>query len=118
MPYENSAEWYDLIYRWKDYRAEVNALRGYFARYESRPTHTILDVACGTGAHLIHLNDHYTCTGLDYSPDMLRVARAKLPDLPIHEGDMRTFDLGMTFDVVLCLFSAIGYMHTLHAQHR
>jgi SAM-dependent methyltransferase len=30
--------------------------------------------------------------------------------VPLHEADMRTLDLGRTFDVVTCLFSAIGYM--------
>jgi SAM-dependent methyltransferase len=31
------------------------------------------------------------------------------------QGDMRTFDLGRRFDVVTCLFSAVGYMDTVAA---
>jgi SAM-dependent methyltransferase len=41
---------------------------------------------------------------------MLAVARTRLPGIPLHEGDMRTLDLGKTFDAVTCLFSSIGYM--------
>jgi SAM-dependent methyltransferase len=41
---------------------------------------------------------------------MAAIARAKLgPDVAIHPGDMRSFDLGRTFDAVTCMFSSIGY---------
>lgn len=36
-----------------------------------------------------------------------------MPNIPLHEADMRTFDLGRTFDVVTCLFSSIGYFTEL-----
>jgi SAM-dependent methyltransferase len=41
---------------------------------------------------------------------MLAVARDRLPGIQLHEADMRTLDLGRTFDVVICLFSSIGYV--------
>jgi SAM-dependent methyltransferase len=46
-------------------------------------------------------------------PNMLAVARERNPDITFTEGDMANFDLGRTFDAVLCLFSAIGHVHTL-----
>jgi SAM-dependent methyltransferase len=70
---------------------------------------SLLDVACGTGRHLAHLQPHFTVEGLDLEPNLLDVARNRLPDVSLHKGDMRTFDLGRQFDIVTCLFSAIGY---------
>src|SRR5260370_37730006 len=52
----------------------------------------------------------FAVEGVDLTPAMLAVARARLPGIPLHEGDMRTLDLGKTFDAVTCLFSSIGYM--------
>lgn len=71
-----------------------------------------LEMACGTGLHLRHLTGGFRAEGVDRSPEMLAVARARLPDVPFHRGDLRTVDLGRRFDVVSCLFSSIGYMRT------
>lgn len=112
-PFEPTAHIYDLLYEaaGKDYRAESAALHD-LIRSRSPGARSLLDVACGTGAHLSHLRQHYDVAGLDAEPAMLRVARQRLGDVPLTEGDMRTFDLGRTFDVITCLFSAIGYMRT------
>jgi len=107
--YPESAPFYDAIYSFKDYAAEAGWLR-YLLTEHGHPDGTLLDVACGTGSHLFHLRDHYQVEGLDLDRGMLDAARRKLPDVRFHEGDMRDFDLGRRFDVVVCLFSAIGYM--------
>ena len=112
--YAAAAEYYDLIYEWKDYDAEVTRLRELVDECGVTHACTWLDVACGTGAHLVFLQPHTTCAGVDLSDELLDVARRKLPDVPLHQGDMRSFDLGQTFDVVTCLFSAIGYMPTIN----
>jgi hypothetical protein len=44
---------------------------------------------------------------------MVAAARARVPGVPVHQADMRTFALYRRFDAVVCLFSAIGYMTTL-----
>jgi SAM-dependent methyltransferase len=74
--------------------------------------HSLLEVGCGTGRYLQELRRHFSVEGLDVEPAMLDIARQRLPDVPLHEGDMRTFDLGRPFDAVMCLFSSIGYMTT------
>jgi SAM-dependent methyltransferase len=48
----------------------------------------------------------------------LAIARERLPEVALHEGDMRDFDLGRRFDVVTCLFSSIGYVLTVEALER
>ncbi len=112
MAYERSARLYDKIYGFKNYEAEVDGLKTLIQTHASRPYHALLDVGCGTGEHLRLLRDSYICAGVDFSEPMLAAAHEKLPDLSLTLGDMRTFDLHQTFDVVICLFSAIGYMAT------
>ena len=110
--FERSAELYDLFYDWKDYAGEAARIRRLVE--ERRPgARTLLDVACGTGRHLQHLRTSYVVEGLDLDEGLLAVARERLPDVPLHHGDMRAFDLGRRFDVVTCLFSSIGYAASL-----
>ena len=54
---------------------------------------SLLDVACGTGAHLRHLRSRYEVVGLDIDPGMLEQAREALPGVTLVEGDMRSFGL-------------------------
>jgi len=105
-----SAAHYDAIYSFKDYAAEAKIVHEVAERYKQSPGNDLLDVACGTGHHLEHLQDWYRCEGLDIEKGLLDSARARLPSMPLHQGDMASFHLGRTFDVVTCLFSAIGYL--------
>ena len=51
----------------------------------SRET-TIVDVGCGTGANLARLADAYECVGIDTSPDAIRLARARFPQVQFIRG--------------------------------
>src|SRR3954447_25633252 len=110
-PFGASAVVYDLLYAaaGKDYPAESAALHD-LIQTRNAGAATVLDVGCGTGAHLEHLCAHYDAVGVDLSDSMLAVARRRLPDVQFVEGDMRTFDLGRQYDAITCLFSAIAYM--------
>jgi trans-aconitate methyltransferase len=109
--FRETAHVYDLIYEaeGKDYRAESTQVHDQIAG-RNTSARTLLDVACGTGGHLRYLKDWFDVTGLDVDPTMLAQARTNLPDVSFIEADMRDFNLGRTFDAVLCLFSSIGYM--------
>jgi SAM-dependent methyltransferase len=109
--FSRSARIYDAIYASiRDYPKEAAELDGLIQ--ERRPgARTLLDVACGTGAHLEHLTG-YEFEGLDLDPEMLAVARERLPDVSFHEADMVSFDLGKRFNAVVCMFSSIGYVKT------
>ncbi len=115
--FDKSAELYDLFYDWKDYRAEAARVRELVAT-RNPDARTLLDVACGTGSHLVHLRDWYAVEGLDLNAGLLKVAARRLPEVTLHEADMRDFDLGRTFDVVTCLFSSIGYVETTDGLSR
>jgi SAM-dependent methyltransferase len=106
------AEFYDSVYFWKDYPLEARRVRELVRRYGPPGARSLLDVGCGTGAHLAELTRWFECAGLDSSPDMLAVARRRLSSVPLKQGRMESFQLGRRFDVITCLFSAIGYVRT------
>lgn len=108
--FTRSARLYDAIYHWKDYTAEAAWIHELVQARMPGAT-TLLDVACGTGAHLAELARWYRCVGVDVDPKLLAVARERLPvEVELLEADMRDFDLGRRFDAVTCLFSSIGYV--------
>jgi SAM-dependent methyltransferase len=111
--YARSADAYDLVYDGigKDYAAEAAEVAA-LVRDRCPEARTLLDVACGTGAHLLHLGRDFAVEGVELSAHMAARARARLPGVTVHEGDMRLFELGRRFDAVTCLFSSIGYTRT------
>ncbi len=104
------ASYYDDLVGHKDYRAEARTLASIAGRYGRSGGRAWLDVACGTGRHLRDLRRQFAVSGLDVSRAMLRVARRRLPGVPLTLGDMRSFRLEERFDVVSCLFSAISHL--------
>jgi SAM-dependent methyltransferase len=110
--FSRSARIYDAIYASiRDYPREAAQLDELIQA--RRPAaRSLLDVACGTAAHLEHLVGRYEVEGLDLEPEMLAVARERLPEVRFIEADMASFDLGRRFDAVVCMFSSIGYVRT------
>ncbi|GAA1078487.1 class I SAM-dependent methyltransferase [Nocardiopsis composta] len=109
---EELAAIYDLVYegRGKDHAAEAEQVLGLVRARAGEPA-SLLDVACGTGAHLRHFAAAVPdAEGLELSEDMLGVARGRMPGVKLHRGDMRAFSLGRRFSAAVCMFSSIGYM--------
>ena len=108
--------YYDLIYRDKDYRAEVDyvarTLRG-----AGPHVRTVLEFGSGTGRHgrLLAL-DGFRVLGVERSKSMLSRARA-VSALPTNTegsfecqlGDLRSVKLDRTCDAVIALFHVISY---------
>jgi dTDP-3-amino-3,6-dideoxy-alpha-D-glucopyranose N,N-dimethyltransferase len=109
-PYERAAAAYDLFYRDKDYEGEADEVMQIVVR-RCTGARTLLDVGCGTGAHLAAFASRVErVVGLESSARMIEQAVMTRPGLVILPGDMRTFRFADRFDVVTCLFSSIGYM--------
>ncbi|MFF8960006.1 class I SAM-dependent methyltransferase [Streptomyces sp. NPDC014894] len=106
------AEIYDLVHaaRGRDWAAEADEIARLVL--DRRPgAASILDVACGTGAHLRRLRERFpVADGLELSDGMREIAAAALPDSTIHRGDMRDFDLGREYDAITCMCFSMGYM--------
>jgi ubiquinone/menaquinone biosynthesis C-methylase UbiE len=116
--FTKTAHYYDKIYSVKDYQAETDRLTTVIEENLRSGGRRLLDVACGTGAHITYLKQHFQVEGLDISPEFLEIARRKHPDVVFHHGDMVEFDLADRFDIVTCLFSSIGYVRTLQNLRR
>jgi ubiquinone/menaquinone biosynthesis C-methylase UbiE len=113
--FTKSEAFYDAIYgTMKDYAVEAQQIHTLIQQYKQSSGTTLLDVACGTGRHLPFLREHYTLEGLDLDEQMLAIARQRNPEVVFHHADMADFDLGRRFDAIVCLFSSIGYVKTLH----
>ena len=107
--YSRTAQYYDLIYSFKDYVAETEKIAA-LIREKLPTTNTILDVACGTAEHAKLLSKQFIVDGIDLEPAFVEIARGKVPSGKFWLADMSGFSLSKTYDVVLCLFSSIGYL--------
>lgn len=110
-PFDAYSRYYDLLYRDKDYAAEVEYIACLLERYGvSGPE--LLEFGSGTGRHGRLLAERgYGVTGIERSAEM--VAQAQLaPGFTCQQGDICTVQLGRTFDAVLSLFHVVSYQTT------
>lgn len=111
MSYEQSASVYDAIYeQTKDYAQEAELLHRLIEQLKLTSGNRLLDIACGTGLHDQYLQEWYEVEGLDLSEAQLAIARHRLPDMMFYQDNMISFDLGVRYDIITCLFSAIGHL--------
>ena len=110
--YKELAKYYDLIYSWKDYKKEVDKVKELIDKYKLTDGNKLLDVGCGTGKHLEYFMDKFLCTGTDINVEMLDVARKNISGVIFKQADMITMKLKDKYDIILCLFSSIGYVKT------
>src|SRR5258708_4800540 len=99
--YRDLARYYDLIYSFWDYPSEVMRILELIEEFGKSDGNDLVDVACGTGRHMELLKDRFRSVGVDVNPDMLDVARRRLPGTDLRQGDMIHLDLGSPFDLVI-----------------
>ena len=111
------AKYYDLLYRDKDYSAEVDFVYSIINQYCPN-VETVLELGCGTGGHATSLaKKGLRIHGVDVSETMLDMAKDRHGEMPEKEraqltfqkGDARSLHLGKKFDVVLSLFHVVSY---------
>ncbi|MFC1843876.1 class I SAM-dependent DNA methyltransferase [Thermodesulfobacteriota bacterium] len=115
--FKDYARYYDLLYRDKDYRGEVDFVNSLIKKY-TPGAKSILELGCGTGGHAEHLVKRgFAVHGIDISDDMLRMAERRYKGFPpelkaktnFEKRDVRTARLGRKFDIVLSLFDVMSY---------
>jgi SAM-dependent methyltransferase len=104
------SKYYDLLYKDKDYKGEVEYIDSLIKEYNSN-TKNILELGCGTGKHANLLtNKGYKVFGIDRSDEMLEKAKLfKNNNFDFEKADVRTFRINKKFDTVLSLFHVASY---------
>lgn len=74
----------------------------------------ILDLACGTGRHLIELAKlGFNMTGFDFNEAALKSVRRRADGeklvVRLIRGDMRLLPFNSEFDAVICMYTSFGY---------
>lgn len=109
---------YDYEYRRR--RVDVNFYRD-FAREHFPQGASILELGCGSGRVSMPLaRDGHRVFGVDAAPTMLAAAQKRKADAPsavaarlrFAAADLRTFDLGETFDLVIAPFNVLEHLYT------
>lgn len=112
--FSDYARYYNLLYKDKDYRGEVEYIDKLIKENVSEAK-TILDLGCGTGRHAqLLVEKKYNVYGVDVSKDMLSIAKQipSNPNLAFQHGDIRSLSLGNKYDIVLSLFHVMSYQTT------
>jgi len=95
------------------YAPEAAAVRGILDKHlgaaPAGKKWRILELGAGGGHTLVHLAEHFDCTAVDLSQPMLDQCKTLNPTIPCIQGDMRSVQLGETFDAVL-IHDAVDYM--------
>jgi len=92
-------------------RAEVDFLEKLF---QLPPRSRILDAPCGHGRHTLELaSRNYLMTGVDYSPEMLDMARSESAkrrlEISWERRDMRALPWQDEFDAAFCIGGSFAY---------
>ncbi|MFI5152021.1 MAG: class I SAM-dependent DNA methyltransferase [Chitinophagales bacterium] len=122
----NYARFYDLLYRDKNYSGEsqyINSLISKFCK-KSKEDISVLDLACGTGRHLIELSNlgYERLNGSDISSSMIEMAKENMvrfnKNISLHNYSFQESDrIGSSgFDIVLSMFSAVNYITSFEDQ--
>jgi len=98
-------------------KGEVDFLVHCFRRYAKRRVSRVLDIACGTGPHLIRLADRgFRMSGLDLSRENIEflcrrlAAKGHAGELVV--GDMTDFRLRHPVDAAICMQDSQGHLLT------
>jgi ubiquinone/menaquinone biosynthesis C-methylase UbiE len=102
------------VYDWTRW-AILHGRKRAVARLGLRPESVVLEVGCGTGLNFRHVLDRLDpergrLVGLDFSADMLRLARRRVAshgwkNVELVEADAARLDLGRRFDGILFAYS-------------
>lgn len=108
--FKEYSKYYDLLYRDKDYNAEVAYIDEIIRKYKQGNA-SLLDIGCGTGKHAsIFADKGYEVHGVDISETMINIAKENYGQKAMFSNqDMRFLDLNKKFDVITSLFHVMSY---------
>jgi len=80
------------------------------------PQRSVLEVGCASGDFLARL-DPSRGVGIDFSPEMIKLARGKYPELTFEQDDAEDLRLGEKFDYII-LSDIIGHLYDVYQAFR
>ncbi len=103
--------YYHLLYEHRDEAEAREFIQRLVQQLALKPSHKVLDLACGKGRHAIYLNRlGYEVRGVDLSKSNIATASWHANErLKFRVHDMRYVVKPDYFDVVLNLFTSFGY---------
>lgn len=110
--YHDLAKYYDLVYSYKNYNKESKKIKQLISKYCKSDGKALLEVGCGTGKHAHLLSKEFNIVATDISDAMLRIAHNNFPDVDFRQANMVKLNIKERFDVIICLYSSIGYVKT------
>ena len=112
MELYGSLAWcFDLMTTGEDHEKEADFIRTAIKTHKRSDGNRLLDVCCGHGWHDHFLRKDFEITGVDLNETVLEIARKRNPEIEYVTGDVRDFELGKEFDIVLC-FDALEHLLT------
>ena len=110
---------YDALYKDKNYGTECDLVEKALTRFGTATARQLLDIGCGTGGHAIELAARgYGVRGVDLSPHMIEIARAKTQgeanadNISWQVADARSFQVPERFDAAIMMFAVLGYLNS------
>lgn len=71
---------------------------------------SVLDLGCGTGELLYFFPNQIKKSGLDKSEEMIKVASQRNPQAKLYHGNINSFELNQSFDLITCTHDTVNYL--------
>ena len=115
MVFEKYAQYYDLLYKDKDYIAETDYILSIIKKYQPE-TQKILEFGSGSGIHgRILANAGFHVSGIERSQEMIDLGlssnqeKDQTASFSCTQGDCTSTFIGDDFDTVISLFHVLSY---------
>ncbi|MDI6815631.1 MAG: class I SAM-dependent methyltransferase [Actinomycetota bacterium] len=96
----------------ENYVEETDLLAELVKGHSKIAVRKVLHLGCGAGGNDYVFKRHFDVTGVDIAEGMLEIAKQLNPEVTYRHGDMRTIELGESFDAVV-IPDSIGHLTTV-----
>lgn len=109
--FEQYSQYYDLLYKDKDYQAETDYVAGLIGQYGNGGK-KVIELGSGTGIHARLLAQKgFSILGIERSASMVEIANSlPVENVEFQHADITTFQSTATFDIALSLFHVVSYL--------
>ena len=106
IEYNEMAQYYDDLYKNKDYKTEVN----FISDFIKNSNDFILDAGCGTGNHAkIIYNKYPNVFGFDLSESMVNIANSKING-HFEIGNILNYKTDKKFDLIISFYAVFNHL--------